>query len=297
VKRFLFILILTVFLFWGCGTGTSPTTPVPNQTLRIVSPPEDGIRNVVGEGVILQVTIECSLQDEINVVDTNGEILYQGTIRPPEDVIELKNFGTKGEKEIKIRSLESPVSTDLRIINDDKKLLDLAKKFALEYCCLNGKVVRLRQTTVYIEKSKPPVLSEDVVGKAVSFWEKMSPIKFILMNSDDEIPLGSCTISFLNQTDEGNPSAIARAVRLYATDYEVNGGFIRLYSPFETLNYIEKINVIMHEIGHIIFSEKHTEYGDVMDISVPIEEQNKWWPFQQKGLQLLYSVGPGEPIP
>jgi hypothetical protein len=285
---------VVIFLLAGCGGGGIVNPPTDNVSyIEIVWPKEDGIQNVVEDGTILSIKLKIyGGASELKIFDEDGSILLNTVVQSGDNEVFLKDFGIKGAKNLVIEA--GRVRRTLKIINDEKLLNDLAKEFAVKYCCdTMGNIKRLNSTVVYVVRNN---LVNDLLDDVEKFWSLYGPWEFINVNSLDEIPSGAPRIQFYDETNEDAYCIAESEISYIDPPYVKGGGSIYLYKKFVEEEEYEKIRTLKHEFGHILVTDMHTDTQDIMDLGPP-HCQEVWWPFEQKGLQLVYSVGPGEPIP
>ena len=173
--------------------------------------------------------------------------------------------------------------------------MEFLRKYA---CTWDGRVVRFgdREDGPFAKPVRIWINSvqeyRDIIIQACEFWTRYSGIKFELVISDEVTePYVIIEAKFTE-----SPKAYAKAIRLGSFP-KVTGGAIYLYQGWLTLTDELKSLVIAHELGHVVLvpdsQEGHTENGSFMDAGAT---QWNFHPYMQRGVQILYSHNPGEPL-
>jgi hypothetical protein len=292
-------------IYFGVASITVQPQQAPPQNTPTISLDYPTSEQVVGSGTLLTILGSISQGSnplkELQVLDSDNSLLQKWTITQPGDFrIDLSNFGSRGEKTLKIRIVDSInlySETQIQVINDDNLLEEKAREFLRKYNVLgDGGTARLgnlqtgpyaRPVRVYINTVQQ---WKDLIQKACSFWTQYTGIQFELTTFTGSAESPCIVIADYTNEDK---YCVADTYRGYIQDPHDYDGVIRLYKGWLDEGELDKIRTLTHELGHCLVTELHTD-PDMYDIMSNIPwEPFLWWPYEQKAVKILYSLPPG----
>jgi len=287
-------------IYFGVASITVQPQQAPPQNPPTISLDYPTSEQVVGTGTLLTILGSISQGSnplkELQVVDSDNSLLQKWTITQPGDFrIDLSNFGSKGEKSLKIRMVDSInlySETQIQVINDDYLLEEKAREFLRKYNVAPGDGGTVPFATTDIPVIVPDSLKQywQTFQSACDFWNKYVPLLHLY-------PVSYTTNDyFIKVLDETNQSSnyVAVTFRTYGI-HTVAEGYIHLYKDWLDEPDSAKIEALAHELGHVLLTPSEvTEYGSYM-VMWPFVGDIQWTilpPIVQKAVRLLYSNPP-----
>jgi len=266
-------------VYFGVASITVQPQQAPPQNPPTISLDYPTSEQVVGTGTLLTILGSISQGSnplkELQVLDSDNSLLQKWTITQPGDFrIDLSNFGSKGEKSLKIRIVDSVniySETQIQVINDDNLLEEKAREFLRKYNVAgDGGTERLgnlqtgpyaRPVRVYINTVQQ---WKDLIQKACSFWTQYAGIQFELTTFSGSPESPGIVISDCTNEDMGQ--IVAGTFRLFSNDPHEVDGDIRLYWGWlKNENNDQKAHTLSHELGHALLTGFEVEeYGPYM---------------------------------
>jgi hypothetical protein len=291
-------------VYFGVASITVQPQQAPPQNPPTISLDYPTSEQVVGSGTLLTILGSISQGSnplkELQVLDSDNSSLQKWTINQPGDFrIDLSNFGSKGEKSLKIRivdSLNLYSETQIQVINDDNLLEEKAREFLRKYNVLgDGGTERFgnlqtgpyRSPVVVYIREAPQY--QCLIEEACRFWEKYTGIKFEVSTGEPQKP----DVYIVNRTSEAM-AAVAMTTTGYTQDpHEITGGYIYLYKGWLDESQSTKVRTLAHELGHALgVRAEVTEFGP-MCVMWPVDNGGDIvLPLMQKAFRLLYEHPP-----
>jgi hypothetical protein len=289
-------------IYFGVASITVQPQQAPPQNPPTISLDYPTSEEVVGTGTLLTILGRISQGSnplkELQVLDSDYLLLQKWTITQPGAFrIDLSNFGSKGEKSLKIRivdSLNLYSETQIQVINDDNLLEEKAREFLRKYNVAPGDGGTVPFATTDIPVIVPDSLKQywQTFQSACDFWNKYAPLLHLY-------PVSSTTNEyFIMILDETNQLSnyVAEASRTYGI-HTVAEGYIYLYKGWLDAPDGYKIAVLEHELGHcLLTADEITEFGWACVMWPYADYDCKMQvlpPIMQSATRWLYSNPPG----
>lgn len=298
-------------IYFGVASITVQPQQAPPQNPPTISLDYPTSEQVVGTGTLLTILGSISQGSnplkELQVLDSDNSLLQKWTITQPGDFrIDLSNFGSKGEKSLKIRIVDSInlySETQIQVINDDNLLEEKAREFLRKYSCSGGGTTQrfgdlndgpyAQPANIYVSSGLAGY--KNLIEEATLFWKKYTGIEFVLKDYTGPPISGPCILIF----DRFNEAPIYVAITQRGYDPYITGkiidGTIYLYKGWLDCGDSVKAATLAHELGHALLTASEVEDFGWHMVMWPIVgdiQQKILPPIVQRAVRLLYSNPP-----
>jgi hypothetical protein len=260
---------------------------------------------IVGRGVLLtilgSVTQGSNPLRELQVIDSNGNLLQEWPAQPGAFRVDLQQFGSFGRKVLRLRAVDSIglfAEASISILNDDALLDSAARELIRRYNVINGGTTRIGNTQngppnrpikVYINST---LRWRDLIQTSCDFWTRYTQVKFEVTTFVNEAE--SPCIVVADCTDEDG-SVAADTYYAYPTgDLHERDAVIRLFKGWLSYNEEMKLAILEHEFGHALITLQHIDEDGALGVLSSSPTGNKIIsPRMQRAVELIYQNSPG----